>query len=303
MPDREIDNFRFAAFIMTFERPTIVAETIRKLLKQSCPPQKILIVDNSVSDSTGEVVKSFQESKLSYHRVGYNAGPAGAARLGLEILAGEGYDWIYWGDDDDPPEDDSDFERLLNLARQAPHIGAIGDGGGSFNKYTGRTRRLFNNEIIGLQTVQFIPGNKNFIINAQVVRTGVLPTPGLFFGFEELDFCLKIQEAGYQLYVDGSHWLEKRRRAGLGDIGIKFKDDNWGIKLPGPRQYYSARNMLFIYRGHKLYIAFLFTFIKVVIKSLLGFRYGMEYGKRGFFFYSRALSDFILGRAGSRNFN
>ena len=36
----------FAAFVMTFERSHLINDTIDKLLIQSLPPEKVLIIDN-----------------------------------------------------------------------------------------------------------------------------------------------------------------------------------------------------------------------------------------------------------------
>ena len=107
-------EIRFAAFVMTYERPEVLLKTIQSLREQTFPPEKILIIDNSISKTTELLLNKHQLSNLEYFRVGYNSGPAGASKIGLNKLTELGYDWIYWGDDDDPPRNNLVFEHLFN---------------------------------------------------------------------------------------------------------------------------------------------------------------------------------------------
>jgi len=128
---------KFAGFIMTFERATILEETLGKIFSQTVSPEKILIVDNSITKDTEELISKLNNPKVIYHKVGYNSGPAGAAKIGLTILASEGYDWIYWGDDDDPPFFNDTFEILLKVALSDSKCGCVGSVGQFLNKRTG----------------------------------------------------------------------------------------------------------------------------------------------------------------------
>ncbi|TAE20248.1 MAG: glycosyltransferase, partial [Bacteroidetes bacterium] len=101
MPSAEQSKY-LAGFIITYNRVNILPDTVEKILAQSFPPEKLLIVDNSEGTETEEWVKTVPHLPLHYYRVGYNSGPAGGAAIGLQKLAEEGYEWIYWGDDNDP---------------------------------------------------------------------------------------------------------------------------------------------------------------------------------------------------------
>ncbi|WP_026838111.1 glycosyltransferase [Gillisia sp. JM1] len=98
---------------MIYECSEIILNTINKLQSQTFPPEVILIVDNSNSNLTKEVIQGQGFQDVIYHQVGYNSGPAGAAYYGLKELTRLGYDWIYWGDDDNPPRDRHEFEDLF----------------------------------------------------------------------------------------------------------------------------------------------------------------------------------------------
>ena len=45
-------NKKFAAFIVTYNRPDILMDTIQKCLNQTRPPEKLLIVDNNDNEDT-----------------------------------------------------------------------------------------------------------------------------------------------------------------------------------------------------------------------------------------------------------
>src|SRR5690606_27404982 len=121
-------------------------------------PSNILIVDNSLTDSVFNFVTLLSIDNLLLNRTGKNLGPAGAAKIGLEILTEEGYDWIYWGDDDDPPTDPKTFERLLDIASENPTAGIIGKVGGRFIPSRARTRVFANSELRPVTEADYVTG-------------------------------------------------------------------------------------------------------------------------------------------------
>ena len=207
---------RFAAFVMTFEREAILGDTIQKLLDQTLPPEEILIVDNSISNNTRDIYENYSNPKISYHNMGRNAGPSGASHYALSKLAQKGYDWIFWGDDDDPPKHEFVFEELIAIADGKSNVGIIGGLGGKFIGDRARTRNFYNRELKGIVEADYVAGGQMLIVNKDVVLDGVLPTEKLFFGFEELDFCLKVKEKGYKIIFDGERIKKERIERGNG---------------------------------------------------------------------------------------
>ena len=118
------------------------------------PPEKLLIVDNSFSNITQDLVKKINLPNLYYHKVGYNSGPAGAAAIGLKILSDEGYDWIYWGDDDDPPYFKNTFEILIEMAIQSNQVGCVGSVGQFLNFKTGFIKRVPDSYLQNYKTIE-----------------------------------------------------------------------------------------------------------------------------------------------------
>jgi GT2 family glycosyltransferase len=289
----------FAAFIMTFERSHLINDTIDKLLDQSLSPEKVLIIDNSVSSKTQDFFSDYNNPKVEYFRVGKNLGPAGAAKIGLDRLSQEGFKWIYWGDDDDPPFFKDNFEVLLNMANTLPDCGCVGAVGQFFNRNNGLIERVPDEELqkTGELKVDTIAGNMSKIINANVVlKNKVLPDETLFFGMEELDYDLRLQKAGYNLYVDRSLYLRYRMQSN--NLGKNVKR---GLKKDSnrmQRDYYSTRNGLYIFKKNRLILALLINIFRIFYKMIASFKYGSNYGKRYSSYLWRAMRHFLKGKKG-----
>lgn len=299
-------NRNYAAFIMTYERPRELKQTIQKLIKQSLPPEYLLVIDNSTSTETQEMMEELTSPTIGFYKMGYNAGPAGAAKMGLEKLASMGFDWIYWGDDDDPPQDDLEIEYLFGgiiyLQEKGIQAGMIGGKGGRFNTLTGRIKSLSNQQLREGPCVEVdsVPGGHSMLVNSEVVKAGVLPDEKLFFGFEEFDFCLRIKSNGFKIFIRTEKWLKERVKTGNTDPHYRWKGSSFGKTEKVWRGYYSTRNLLEIYRKNHFFSAFLFLLIKSVLKMGLGFRYGSDYGRKGFRAQVMALYDFFNGKFGRK---
>lgn len=289
----------FAAFVMTYRRPEILAETIRKLFSQTSPPEKILIVDNDPEQSAFVVKDRFTNNHVDYYSVGYNSGPAGAAYHGLKILTSEGWEWIGWIDDDDPPYFDNTFEVLIHLAKSNPKIGCVGSVGHRFNLKRGIIERIDNKELAGegVIYVDNIAGNMSKLINAEVIRhSKILPDPTLFFGFEELDFDLRLKKSGYLLVCDKSHYLKHRQfhnRMAVNKRPVLKKSYSRLI-----RDYYSYRNGLFILKNAGSLMGITNMLLRILLKMTGGFRFGIKYGLSNSRILFLSLIHFIKGKKG-----
>lgn len=294
-----MDNF-FAGFIITYNRPEILLDTIQKLFDQTFPPEKLWIIDNSEDFTTRQKIEALNNSKLIYHRVGYNAGPAGAAAIGLRLVEEAGYEWIIWGDDDDPPPFDDTFQKLFySISNNKEYqIGQIGVVGQYFDSKFGKTirisdQKLFEKEVLKVDTIS---GNQSKIISSKVVRNSVFPDERLFFGFEELDFDIKLKNAGFDSLVYCPHFLKVRDR--YKRLGFerplfvkKSNSHHW-------REYYSTRNLLTILKRNGLYFGYLYYLIKSIAKGFYGFRYGWDFGIKNFTFIYKGILHSMLGKMG-----
>ncbi|MFD2518539.1 glycosyltransferase family 2 protein [Salinimicrobium flavum] len=294
---------RFAAFIMTYERAEILSLTIDKILSQSYPPQEVLIVDNSSSNETQKFWEGLGNDLVTYHKMGYNSGPAGAAYYGLKALAEKGYDWIFWGDDDDPPKHSGVFKELLSIAGRTENVGIVGGLGGQFLKNRARTRNFYNKELQGIMDADYVAGGQMMIVNSDVVKEGILPTQKLFFGFEELDFCLKVKEQGYRIVFDGERIKKERIARGDTHPDYKWQGKTFGNKELVWRQYYSIRNMLYILKSRHIYTGYIYYSVRNIFKILASYKYGLNYGTQVLRLYKKAFWHHLNGKYGYQGRN
>ena len=296
---KELSNIKFAGFLMTYERADILEKTIKIILSQSIAPEKLLIVDNSESNATEVMLERLGNPIIIYHKVGQNSGPAGAAKIGLELLSKEGFDWIYWGDDDDAPVFEDTFKILLNLALSNEKCGCVGVVGQFFNQFTGFVKRV-PNELLqseGVLKVDTIAGGMSKIVSGEMIRNHqIYPDEKLFFGMEELDFDLKIKKAGYHLLVDRPFYYKHRLKWNRVDVPnktLRAKSDNALV-----REYYSIRNGLYIYKKNGLVSACIIFFSYYATKQVFSFKFGIKHGKSRFMLFYKAISDLFSSKMG-----
>ena len=264
---------KFAAFIVTFNRPDILMDTIQKILDQTRPPEKLLIVDNNDNDDTKNKLAQLYPG-VAHIMVGHNSGFAGGGKIGLETLAKEGYEWILWADDNDPPYTEDTLEKLLLLAGSyGDKCGQVGVVGHKINRRTGLLIRTTNEELQKGEylEVDTIGGGMIKIIRGASVLKGIVPEPKLFFGFEDLDHDLSQQRAGYKIVVHSGLFLDLRKkwnRMTVKRARISKKDESvlW-------RDYYSIRNSLFVMFKNRYYTAFFSLLLVTIRKSLLKYKH------------------------------
>jgi GT2 family glycosyltransferase len=267
---------KFGSFIITYNRPYTLINTIQSILAQTYSPDFLWIIDNSENLEIDHVIASLLDKRIRYHHMGYNSGPAGGAAKGLELCARDGADWIYWGDDNDPPFRSDCFERLLAIKDNNPYCGVLGAVGHFFDGKKGVIKRIQTRLLEKKEWVEVdsIAGGMCMLVSAEVVKAGVLPDNDLFFGFEELDFCLKAKRQGFSLVVHCGIFFEARKSSGR----LDYQQPHYVKKANLAREYYSIRNLLFISDTLTLNKMKKNLLFKWTVKALYGYRYGLGYG-------------------------
>jgi hypothetical protein len=115
--------------------------------------------------------------------------------------------------------------------------------------------RIGDSEIAGAVPVDHITGGGLPAYRVAAVRQVGVMRSDLFFGFEELEYGLRLTRAGFHLYADGVRWQERKRvkrERGLlpseevserraATTGLRITSSTW-------RRYYSLRNLVFVLR-------------------------------------------------------
>jgi len=238
---------KFASFVVTFNRPLVLKQTIEILLKQTRPPDALLIVDNGNSPETEALVRSFGDERLQYSAPGSNLGSAGGCAYGLEWFYERGFDWIHCGDDDDPPKTADTLERLLAIVEHEndDKLGCVAAFGNLWDWRTGQFKRIEDDQLTGLIDVDAVGGNSQLIVSRDVIRSVGVPEKQFFFGFYDPLYCLRLKRAGYRIMIDGR--LTQEYRVKSGRLNFKLRS----ALLPRDsansmwRRFYVTRNYIF----------------------------------------------------------
>ncbi|MFM1962606.1 MAG: hypothetical protein RLZZ172_1451 [Bacteroidota bacterium] len=290
---------KFAAFIITRDRPKYLDNTIQELKGQTISPALILIMDNSETDHTRNQYEESSGEGIAYMHSGYNAGPAGGAYYGFKTLFEKGYDWVMWVDDDDPPKFNDMTEEMVKIIENnaTPRLGMVGAVGERFDRKSAKTIRFRDQELKGYLQVDTISGNMFPLVSRKVFEEGILPDKHLFFGYEELDFGLSLKRRGWQIMVSGD--LHHRHRELAGRLGLKNPLYQRKKSSSLWREYYSTRNLMIImlYK-EKRYTTAIRFFFKTVLKSIFVFGYGFGYGLMNFWYLWLGLIHGIIRKKG-----
>jgi GT2 family glycosyltransferase len=293
---------RLGAFVVTHRRDEHLERSLRALLGQTRVPDRILVVDNAASGATEAVVRSLDHPALTYEASPANLGSAGGTELGQRRLHEAGFELVYFGDDDNPPRTPDTIERLIGLlVGSGSDAGGAGALGARWDWSAGRLVRLPDGALEEVLEVDFIGGNHTMIMPRHAMDRVGFYNGELFFGYPDLEYCLRIRRAGYRLLVDGE--LMRRHRRESGRLGLTVR------RSPRPRRprsavwrnYYTTRNYIAMMRT---------TFgrpdlarreaIRALGRALASWSRGPRYGAEFTRLQAKALADGYSGRLGPR---
>ena len=244
----EVSRSRVHGVLVTYRRPIDLANTLHCLANQTLQLDTLVIVDNDKSCGAKPYVEAYPSAV--YIAAGNNLGPAGGLALGISavLLDTSENDWILLLDDDDPPSHREQIGQLYSFAERAassiPAVGAVGLVGARYNYRRGRTERVKDSELKGIVRVHSLGGGQLPMYRAKTVRSVGVPDPSLFFGFEELEYGLRVLAAGWNIVVDGDEW--RRLRAERGREGLARRHIRTRNLVAPWRAYYGTRNQIII---------------------------------------------------------
>jgi hypothetical protein len=248
--------------LVTYRRPREFEVMLARLGRQHRPVDLLVVVDNAPGPDQAAAV---DQHRAAGHATEYlaapdNLGPAGGIALGMERvlqLAGEG-DWLVVLDDDDPPPSDDLLAMLLTMAERMaaadPPTAAVGLSGATFDRRrgrlipigpAGRERHGGSGPSNAAVPVDCIGGNRFPLYRAEAVRAVGPFQSRLFFGWEELEFGLRLRDAGYTMYARLPAEEELPPHYHLprgGRPTVRVAEPTW-------RQYYGLRNLIWVLRA------------------------------------------------------
>jgi GT2 family glycosyltransferase len=202
----------------------------------------LVVVDNSPAREAESVVNASRVAdRVHYLASGRNLGPAGGIALGMEhcLAYADDRDWICLFDDDDPLPDPHVLRDRLEYAMSSadPQVAGFGDRGAVLDVRKGLLRPA-----LAGGTADYLGSGYCPFYRASALRSiGVFDTT-LFFGFDDLDYGLRVKDGGWRLeIVPAPRDFHHPRRPPSFKVGPL----DW-------RRYYSLRNLIYLLRrrGH-----------------------------------------------------
>jgi glycosyltransferase involved in cell wall biosynthesis len=248
-----MSDARLFGVLVTYRRPDDLLLMLKRLAEQEVPLARLIVVDNDRAPDSADIVRRYGDARtmIEYLAAPENLGPAGGIALGMERVLPEAGadDWVVLLDDDDPPEWPSAFQELLafgqEMRRADGRTAGVGLAGARMDWRRGRLVRPADEELTGPVAVDYIGGNQLPLYLAEAVRRVGTFSTALFYGFEELEYGLRLRHAGYRLYALGPRWLQLRHRDRRTNLVVRPQLD---LGEPTWQRYYSLRNMVHILR-------------------------------------------------------
>lgn len=101
---------RVCAFVITYNRLTLLKECVSCLREQTVKPDSIIIVDNGSNIETANWLR--EQNDLDVFTIKKNEGAANGFKVAFQYCAQKGYEWAWCMDDDTLPEPEA-LEKLL----------------------------------------------------------------------------------------------------------------------------------------------------------------------------------------------
>jgi glycosyltransferase involved in cell wall biosynthesis len=194
----------FSIIIPTYNRAEKLKRTVSSVLAQSFKDFEVLVVDDGSRDHTEDVVRAFNDSRISYLWNENSGGPATPRNIGIKNAKGI---WLCFLDADDTWSED----KLLNVytwANKNVHLDVICHHLLCVDERTKKKKILFSGPEFYLNYSQLLKhGNKLLTSSVSVKREFVKKNSILFNqdpGFvivEDYDFWLKCASFGGQFFL------------------------------------------------------------------------------------------------------
>lgn len=240
--------------MVTFGRDAELRDSLRRIEVQSLSLTSLTIVDNNpipcrIPGQLGVVPVHHLHSDE-------NIGPAGGLAAGFEFamtqLGAESDHWILGLDDDDPPSHDDVLAELIEVGQRVrrldPRTAGVGLVGARFDRRRALLRRVPDVELdADAVPVDYIGGGHMPLYSVAAVQAVGVPRRDLFFGFEELEYGLRLGSEDWRLYAAGRLWHRERATHGRLGLGKRVKTAS---RPQAWRHYYGHRNLVTIAIEH-----------------------------------------------------
>lgn len=234
-----------AVVIVTYNRVELLKECLACVCGQTIPFSRVIVVDNHSTDGTAEFLAAREDLDVIWELE--NLGGAGGFYDGLQRASQVEYDWVLIIDDDAMIAPDY-MEKLLDYANA--HTGIYGLAGKVVTEGhidVSHRRRIINRLLYVESNVASEEYQKEsfscdaatfcgLLLQGQKMREIGLPQKGYFLWYDDIEYCLRLQECGGVTVVPAAvlHHKTVLSKEGMVTKGV--------LHRIGWRQYYGYRN-------------------------------------------------------------
>jgi GT2 family glycosyltransferase/glycosyltransferase involved in cell wall biosynthesis len=248
---RNGEGGRIAAVVLNYRTPDETRLAVGSLLASTIRLDQVIVVDNDEGETAREALRGLGPD-VTYLHTGRNLGFSGGMNAGIREAQARGADAVLLTNSDVivPPDC---LARLMQALHDRPGAGIVGPMvlvrsdpgrvaslGMSYAPASGRMRHEGFGRAVGLveaagdQNVDGVSGCLMLVRRAVFDAIGLLDDD-YFFGFEDLDFCLRARRAGFATVL-------ARSAAAYHEGGRSMGSD-------APRRlFFAARNHLMLAR-------------------------------------------------------
>jgi GT2 family glycosyltransferase len=238
------------AVVVTWNRRTLLEESLAAVRSQTLAPAAVVVVDNASTDGTAELLASYDGAGggvLDVVTLTSNTGGAGGFAVGVEQALAHDPDLIWLLDDDTVPTPTAAAELVAawrDHPGERPTVLAsrvVWTDGRDHPMNTPRRRPgVAAADVAAAETVGAVPIRSasfvSMMCDASTVRERGLPVADYFLWNDDFEYSTRLLRDRVGLYVPASVVVHKTRAFGSTDND------------PGERFFFEVRNKLWLFR-------------------------------------------------------
>jgi glycosyltransferase involved in cell wall biosynthesis len=208
---------RFSIVVPVYNRPGEMKELLESLDKQSCRDFEVIVLEDGSTQTSEEVVRSFQGVFPIEYTSKENSGPSDSRNQGIAMAKGEYVLFL----DSDCIVPSGWLQSIANFLKLNPSVVFFGGPDAAHEDFT-PFQKAVSYSMTAFLTTGGIRGGKKTVtryyprsFNMGVKREAALALNGFDTGMrfgEDLDFSMRLEKAGHASALISEAWVWHKRR-------------------------------------------------------------------------------------------
>ena len=243
-------NYEVDCVVVTYNRLNLLKECLTAIENQTYKVKRLFVVDNNSTDDTLSFLKEFSKNNqnLRIIHLNKNLGGAGGFNKGIKNFIEESQSDFVWIMDDDTIPTDTALEKLMDKVDITDELGFLAshivwkDGTPAVMNVptvTSSWNQEISRGMVQIKSASFV----SILFPRKVIKKMGLPITDFFIWGDDVEYTLRITQAGYKGYLVNKSIAEHKIAKNIG-VDIVSEEDRKRIK----RYYYSRRNAIFTER-------------------------------------------------------